>query len=93
MRVIPIEHAISGETRRASYEEVSKYLNENEIFSVADCSCRTAREVMGKGVVTLRKTCAFRWAMLQNIIFVPKEVGRLPVRKLLKLLKGQKKMG
>lgn len=28
MRVIPIEHAISGETRRASYEEVSKYLNE-----------------------------------------------------------------
>lgn len=28
MRVIPIEHAISGEIRRASYEEVSKYLNE-----------------------------------------------------------------
>ena len=36
MRVIPIERAIEGETRKASYEEVSMYLNENEIFSVSD---------------------------------------------------------
>ncbi|MCM0647828.1 FAD-dependent oxidoreductase [Clostridium swellfunianum] len=49
MRVIPIEQAIDGETRRASYEEVSKYLNENDIFTVSDCSCRTARKVMGEG--------------------------------------------
>ena len=49
MRVIPIETAIEGETRRASYEEVSKYLNENTIFSVSDCSCRTSREAMGEG--------------------------------------------
>lgn len=49
MRVIPIEQAIDGETRRASYEEVSKYLNENNIFTVSDCSCRTARKVMGEG--------------------------------------------
>jgi NADPH-dependent glutamate synthase beta subunit-like oxidoreductase/NAD-dependent dihydropyrimidine dehydrogenase PreA subunit len=49
MRVIPIEQAIDGETRRASYEEASKYLNENNIFTVSDCSCRTARRVMGEG--------------------------------------------
>lgn len=49
MRVIPIEQAIDGETRRASYEEVSKYLNDNDIFTVADCSCRTARKIMGEG--------------------------------------------
>lgn len=49
MRVIPIEQAIDGETRRASYEEVSKYLNDNDIFTVADCSCRTARRIMGEG--------------------------------------------
>lgn len=55
MRVIPIEHAIEGETRRASYEEVSKYLNENEIFSVSDCSCRTAREAMGEGCGHLKE--------------------------------------
>ncbi|WP_406242888.1 FAD-dependent oxidoreductase [Tissierella carlieri] len=55
MRVIPIETAIDGETRRASYEEVSKYLNENEIFSVSDCSCRTAREVMGEGCGHLKE--------------------------------------
>lgn len=55
MRVIPIEKAIEGESRRASYEEVSKYLNENEIFSVSDCSCRTAREVMGEGCGHLKE--------------------------------------
>ena len=55
MRVIPIEMAIDGETRRASYEEVSKYLYENEVFSVSDCSCRTAREVMGEGCGHLKE--------------------------------------
>ncbi|MDR2610751.1 MAG: FAD-dependent oxidoreductase [Clostridiales Family XIII bacterium] len=55
MRVIPIEQAIMGETRRASYEEVSKYLNDNDIFTVSDCSCRTAREVMGEGCGHLKE--------------------------------------
>lgn len=55
MRVIPIEQSIEAETRRASYEEVSKYLNENEIFSVSDCACRTAREVMGEGCGHLKE--------------------------------------
>ena len=55
MRVIPIERAIEGETRKASYEEVSKYLNESEIFSVSDCACRTAREAMGEGCGHLKE--------------------------------------
>lgn len=55
MRVIPIEKAIDGETRRASYEEVSKYLNDNHIFSVSDCSCRAARESMGEGCGHLKE--------------------------------------
>ncbi|WP_066719654.1 FAD-dependent oxidoreductase [Clostridium sp. Marseille-P299] len=55
MRVIPIEQAISGETRRATYEEVSKYLNENDVFTVSDCSCRTAREAMGEGCGHLKE--------------------------------------
>ena len=55
MRVIPIETSIQGETRRASYEEVSKYLNENTVFSVSDCSCRTSREAMGEGCGHLKE--------------------------------------
>jgi len=55
MRVIPIERAIDGETRRASYEEVSKYLNDNDIFTVSDCSCRTSREAMGEGCGHLKE--------------------------------------
>ncbi len=55
MRVIPIEKAINGETRRASYEEVSTYLSENDIFTVSDCSCRTAREAMEEGCGHLKE--------------------------------------
>lgn len=55
MRVIPIESAIDGSSRRASYEEVSKYLNDNTIFSVSPCSCRTDREAMGEGCGHLKE--------------------------------------
>ncbi len=55
MRVIPIEKAIQGETRRASYEEVSKYLNDNTVFSVSDCSCRTSRAALGEGCGHLKE--------------------------------------
>jgi len=55
MRVIPIETSIEGETRRASYEEISKYLNDNTIFSVSDCSCRASREAMGEGCGHLKE--------------------------------------
>ncbi|MEA5077722.1 MAG: FAD-dependent oxidoreductase [Anaerolineaceae bacterium] len=55
MRVIPIESAIDGNSRKASYEEVSKYLDENSIFSVSDCSCRTVRESMGEGCGHLKE--------------------------------------
>ncbi len=55
MRVIPIEKAIMGETRRASYEEISKYLDENDLFSVSNCSCRSTREIMGEGCGHLKE--------------------------------------
>ncbi len=55
MRVIPIDTAIEGETRRASYEEIAGYLNNNTIFSVSDCSCRTSREAMGEGCGHLKE--------------------------------------
>ncbi len=55
MRVIPIETAIDGDTRSASYEEVSRYLNDNQIFSLSDCACRTSREAMGEGCGHLKE--------------------------------------
>lgn len=55
MRVIPIETSIDGETRNASYEEVSKYLNDNEVFSLSDCACRTSREAMDEGCGHLKE--------------------------------------
>ena len=55
MRVIPIEQAIDGESRRASYEELSKHIEEHDIFSVSNCSCRTVREIMGEGCGHLKE--------------------------------------
>ena len=55
MRVIPIERAIDGESRRASYEELSKHIEEHDLFSVSNCSCRTVREIMGEGCGHLKE--------------------------------------
>lgn len=55
MRVIPIESAIDGSSKKVSYEEVSRYLNDNSIFSVSDCACRTVRESMGEGCGHLKE--------------------------------------
>lgn len=55
MRVLPIERSIDGNSRRASYEELSKHLNEATVFSVSDCSCRTSREAMGEGCGHLKE--------------------------------------
>lgn len=49
MRVIPIEAAIEGDTRRASYEEISYLLNKHDLFSATDCACRTSMRVIGEG--------------------------------------------
>ena len=55
MRVIPVEKAIDGDSRSCSYEEISKYLDEAHRFSVSNCSCRTAREIMGEGCGHLKE--------------------------------------
>lgn len=55
MRVIPIESSIDGNTRKASSEEVSKYLEEAEYISVSPCSCRTSREENGEGCGHLKE--------------------------------------
>lgn len=55
MRVLPIERALDGSSRKATYEELSKHLNESDVFSVSDCSCRTSREAMGEGCGHLKE--------------------------------------
>ncbi|HAS74074.1 MAG TPA: pyridine nucleotide-disulfide oxidoreductase [Clostridiales bacterium UBA8960] len=55
MRVLPIQRSIDGSTKKASYEELTKHLNDAEVFSVSDCSCRTSRESMGEGCGHLKE--------------------------------------
>lgn len=49
MRVIPVQAAIDGDTRRASYEEIEYLLNKHEVFAVTDCACRASMRVIGEG--------------------------------------------
>ena len=55
MRVLPIERSIDGNSKKATYEELSVHLNEASVFSVSDCSCRTSREAMGEGCGHLKE--------------------------------------
>jgi len=55
MRVIPVEKAIDGNSRACSYEEISTYLDAAHRYSVSNCSCRTAREIMGQGCGHLKE--------------------------------------
>lgn len=49
MRVIPIQSAIDGDTRRASYEEIKYLLDTHTLFAVTDCACRASMRVIGQG--------------------------------------------
>ena len=49
MRVIPVQSAIENNTRKASYDEVEKLIDEAWAVSVGPCSCRRARRLMGEG--------------------------------------------
>lgn len=49
MRVIPIESAIDANPQAVPYEKLSYYLAKYNKFSVADCSCRSSRRVLGQG--------------------------------------------
>lgn len=55
MRVIPIQSSIDGSSRKASTEEVSKYIEEARVISVSDCSCRTSREELNQGCGHLKE--------------------------------------
>jgi NADPH-dependent glutamate synthase beta subunit-like oxidoreductase/NAD-dependent dihydropyrimidine dehydrogenase PreA subunit len=55
MRVLPIQSAIDGNSKKASYEEVSTFLEAAHTYSVSDCACRTSREAMGEGCGHLKE--------------------------------------
>ena len=49
MRVIPVQSAIENNSRKASYDEVKKLIEDAWAVSVGPCSCRRARRLMGEG--------------------------------------------
>lgn len=50
MRVIPIEKAISGDTKAVKFDEVSYYIEKNkDHLCVTGCQCRRTRRMSGEG--------------------------------------------
>lgn len=49
MRVIPIEKTIDGLSHVADVERLSYYIDKYNIYSVAPCSCRRTRRMLGEG--------------------------------------------
>ena len=49
MRVIPVQAAIENNSRRASYDEVHRLVENAWAISVGACSCRRSRRLMGEG--------------------------------------------
>ena len=55
MHVIPVEQAIQGNSKAASFEQLSHWLKKYDVFGVGDCSCRVTRRIMGEGCGHLEK--------------------------------------
>lgn len=56
MRVIPVEAALDGQSRKASYEEISYWLDKYEpSISVGVCECRRSRRLTGDGTGSIEE--------------------------------------
>lgn len=54
MRAIPVESAITSNTRRVKYEEISYWLDKaGDSIGVAPCECRKLRRMVGEGTADL----------------------------------------
>lgn len=49
MKVTPVMKEISAQQKVYSYEDVMTFINKATRYSVADCACRTAAKLVGKG--------------------------------------------
>jgi electron transport complex protein RnfB len=56
-RVIPVEKEIQGSTEIQPYEQVSRIIESNTRFAVADCICRKESRMVGDGCDKLLEAC------------------------------------
>ena len=49
MKVTPVMKEIQAQQKVYSYEDVMTFINKAKSYSVADCACRTAAKLVGKG--------------------------------------------
>lgn len=94
MRVIPVESAIKAETKKASYEQISYWLEkyQNHI-GLAPCQCRLVRTQMGEGTGNLpEEMCLILGATAESCIATGK-ARRVTKEKALEVIDLAEKRG
>jgi electron transport complex protein RnfB len=57
VRVIPVQQEIEGKTEIQPYEKVSEIIEKHTRFAVAECICRKAAKIQGRGCDKLMEAC------------------------------------
>jgi len=57
VRVIPVQKEIEGKTEIQPYEKVSEIIEKHTRFAVAECICRKAAKIQGRGCDKLLEAC------------------------------------
>lgn len=86
-RALPVREAIPAETKICKYDEIEPYLEANDIFSVANCACRTSTKLLGYGCEhTEIETCIQIGPCAESFILTGRgrQVSRDEVREILK---------
>lgn len=86
-RALPVREAIPADTKIAKYDEIEPYLEANDIFSVANCACRTSTKMLGHGCEhTEIETCIQVGPCAESFIHTGRgrQVSRSEVKDILK---------
>lgn len=86
-RALPVREAIPAETKIAKYDEIEPYLEANDVFSVANCACRTSTKLLGYGCEhTEIETCIQTGSCAESFILTGRgrEVSKEEVKEILK---------
>jgi len=49
MKIVPVREEVVAQPKILSHEDVMTFVNSTDIYSVADCACRYANKLLGKG--------------------------------------------
>jgi len=75
LRTIPVEKSIAPEHHVAAFDDAVAIIKKNDTIAVAECLCRKAHKIMGKGCDKPIETCIMFGSMAR--FYIENKMGRL----------------